>query len=464
MHPYAAPAPYGSQMANAVFTRESRVPASAERVFAWHERPGALERLTPPWERVRLLGHEGIRDGDRAVLELRKGPFRRRWVAVHESYEEGRRFADRQESGPFAHWHHVHRFEPDGAGATRVVDEVEYRLPGGALGELLGGPLARRTLERMFEFRHRRLADDLARHEAAGLPALRVAITGASGLIGTALGAFLSTGGHEVVRLVRGRAGPGEARWDPAAGEVDAAGLEGVDAVVHLAAATISKRWTRERKREILESRSRGTGVLAEALARLERPPRVLVCASGIGYYGSRGDETLTEESASGDDFVAGVCRAWEGAAEPAAAAGIRVVNLRMGVVLSAVLPRMLLPFKVGLGGRLGSGRQWWSWLSLDDAVGAFHHAIATESLAGPVNVCAPGLVTNAQFTRTLARVLRRPAALPVPAPALRIAFGELADGLLLASQRALPARLEESGFSFVQPELESALRRELGR
>lgn len=451
-------------MANAVFKKESRVAVPAGRVFAWHARPGAFERLTPPWERVRLLSHEGIRDGDRAVLELRRGPFRRRWVAVHEGYEEGRQFADRQESGPFAHWHHVHRFEPDGEDACTVVDEIEYRLPAGPLGAALGGPLARRTLERMLDFRHRRLADDLARHEAAGLAPLRVAITGASGLIGSALAAFLSTGSHEVVRLVRRPAGPGEVRWDPASGEIDAAGLEGVDAVVHLAAATISKRWTRERKREIMESRSVGTELLASALARLERPPRVLVCASGIGYYGSRGDELLTEASTSGDDFVAGVCRAWEGAAEPAAAAGIRVVNLRMGVVLSAVLPRLLPPFKAGLGGRLGSGRQWWSWLALDDAVGAFHHAIATESLAGPVNVCAPGLVTNAQFTRALGRVLRRPAVLPVPAPALRVAFGELADGLLLASQRALPARLEESGFRFVQPELEGALRRELGR
>lgn len=451
-------------MGNAVFRNESRVAVPAGRAFAWHARAGAFERLTPPWERVRLLSHEGIRDGDRAVLELRKGPFRRRWVAVHEGYEEGRQFADRQESGPFAHWHHVHRFEPDGEDACTVVDEIEYRLPAGPLGAALGGPLARRTLERMLDFRHRRLADDLARHEAAGLAPLRVAITGASGLIGSALAAFLSTGGHEVVRLVRRPAGPGEVRWSPASGEIDAAGLEGVDAVVHLAAATISKRWTRERKREIIESRSAGTELLASALARLERPPRVLVCASGIGYYGSRGEELLTETSSSGDDFVASVCRAWEGAAEPAAAAGIRVVNLRMGVILSAVLPRMLPPFKAGLGGRLGSGRQWWSWLALDDAVGAFHHAIATESLAGPVNVCAPGLVTNAQFTRALGRVLRRPAVLPVPAPALRVAFGELADGLLLASQRALPERLEQSGFQFVHPELEGALRRELGR
>ncbi|MCC6223825.1 MAG: TIGR01777 family protein [Thermoleophilia bacterium] len=442
---------------------ESRVAAPAGRVFAWHARPGAFERLTPPWQRVRLLSHEGIRDGGRAVAELRQGPFRRRWVAVHEDYEEGRRFADRQESGPFAHWRHVHRFEPDGTDGCRVIDEVEYRLPAGPLGAALGGPLARRTIERLLDFRHRRLAEDLARHEAAGLAPLRVALTGSSGLIGSALGAFLSTGGHEVVPLVRGRAGAGQVRWDPASGELDATGLEGCDAAIHLAGATISKRWTAERKREIADSRSRGTELFASALAGLERPPRVLVCASGIGYYGSRGDELLTEESSPGDDFIASVCRSWEAAAEPAAAAGIRVVNLRLGVILSAILPRMLPVFRLGLGGRLGSGRQWWSWLSLDDALGAFLHALATESLAGPVNVCAPGLVTNAELTRVLGRVLRRPAVLPVPAPALRVAFGELADGLLLASQRARPERLERSGFRFVRPELEGALRRELG-
>ncbi|HYB72962.1 MAG TPA: TIGR01777 family oxidoreductase [Candidatus Sulfotelmatobacter sp.] len=298
---------------------------------------------------------------------------------------------------------------------------------------------------------------------------MHIVVTGSSGLIGSALVASLVAGGHRVSRLVRGPGSGADAiEWDPASGVREVALLEGLDGVVHLAGANIGAgRWTARRKAEIRRSRVEGTQRLCEVLGRLARPPKALVCASAIGIYGDRGDEPLTEESRPGADFLAEVCRAWEAAAEPAARAGIRLVRLRFGVVLSpagGALKKMLLPFRLGAGGRIGSGRQYMSWIALDDAVGAIHHALTSGSLTGPVNAVAPSPATNAEFARTLARVLRRPALAPLPAFAVRLALGEMADALLLASQRVLPARLQASGYAFRFPDLEGALGHLLGR
>ncbi len=295
----------------------------------------------------------------------------------------------------------------------------------------------------------------------SGSDIVKVAMSGASGLIGAALAEALASDRHEVVPLVRREAGRGEARWDPEHGAVDLEGIRGVDAAVHLAGENVVGRWTAAKKQRILRSRQQGTRTLAEALAALDPTPRVLLSASGISYYGDRGDEVQTEDSAPGVGFLVDVCRAWEAATEPAARAGIRVVNLRLGVVLSGkggALAKMRLPFMMGLGGRIGSGRQWMSWIALDDAVAAFRHALATDSLSGPVNATSPNPVTNAEFTRTLARALRRPASLAVPAFALRLAFGQMADESLLSSVRAVPLRLQESGFQFRYDSLDAAL------
>jgi len=299
--------------------------------------------------------------------------------------------------------------------------------------------------------------------------AVRILVTGTSGLIGSALACFLGAGRHHVTRLVRAqpRPGRGEVRWDPAAGTLDPMALQGFDAAVHLAGESIAQRWTPERKAKILTSRARGTRLLSESFARLTQPPRVFVCASAIGYYGNRSDEILTEESASGSGFLAEVCREWEAACEPAARKGVRVVNLRLGMVLSSaggVLGRMLLPFRLGLGGRIGSGKQYMSWIALDDLVAAILHALTCDKLRGPVNVVAPHPVTNLEFTQTLGRVLHRPTVFPVPAWAARLALGEMADELLLASARVTPARLAASGYVFQYPELEGALRHLLGK
>jgi uncharacterized protein (TIGR01777 family) len=294
---------------------------------------------------------------------------------------------------------------------------------------------------------------------------MNVLVTGASGFIGSALVASLRAEGHEVRALTRGApAGPSEFRWDPRSGSIEPAALEALDAAVHLAGETLDGRWTPAKKERILRSRVDGTRTLSDVLARLERQPRVLVTASAVGVYGDRGDEVLTEQSQPGSGFLAGVVEQWESASAGAEAAGVRVVRLRFGVVLAptgGALRRLLLPFRLGLGGRLGNGRQWMSWISLDDAIRAIEHALATDALAGAANAVAPSPVTNAGLTKALARTLRRPAVLPVPAPILRLVLGEFA-GDLLGSIRALPARLAKSGFEFSDPEVEPALRRML--
>lgn len=296
-----------------------------------------------------------------------------------------------------------------------------------------------------------------------------VLVSGSRGLIGSALVPALEEGGYRVWRLVRSGGSSGdEVRWDPSSGTIDAAGLEGVDAVVHLAGESIAEgRWTPAKKARILESRVQGTSLLSATVAGLPRPPRVMVSTSAVGYYGDRGNELLREDSGAGSDFLARVCQEWERAADPARAAGIRVVRPRIGIVLSpegGALGKTLPIFKLGAGGRIGSGRQYWPWVALDDVVGAILHALSTESLEGPVNVGSPNPLTNAEYTKILGHVLNRPTVFPFPAPAARLMLGEVADALLLASQRMEPAKLKETNYQFRYPELEGALRHLLGR
>jgi len=299
---------------------------------------------------------------------------------------------------------------------------------------------------------------------------MKILITGSTGLVGSRLARSLKSKGHEIVRLVRStpKDSGTEVYWNPEQGTLNATELEGLSGVVHLAGESIAEgRWTDEKKTRIRESRVKGTTLLSETLAKLKQKPEVLVAASAVGFYGSRGDETLDEQSASGSDFLAEVCREWELATQPAAQAGVRVVNLRFGVILSedgGALPKMLFPFRMGVGGKLGSGQQYMSWIAIDDAVGAIEHALTNNTLRGPVNVVAPNSVTNHDFTKTLGHVLSRPTIFPVPAFAARLVFGEMADATLLSSQRVEPARLKESGYTFKYPELEAALKHVLNK
>jgi uncharacterized protein (TIGR01777 family) len=316
------------------------------------------------------------------------------------------------------------------------------------------------------------LAADLAMHipNSSVPPPFTVAVTGATGLIGTALVERLRSRGHAVRRLVREttRADMGEdVPWNPETGELDPAALEGVKAVIHLAGEPIARRWTAARRRAIRESRVKGTELIARTIAAMPEPPTVLLSGSAVGYYGDRGDELLDEGSSAGRDFLAGVAEEWESAAQPASRAGVRVAYLRTGIVLSAkggALAKLLLPFKLGLGGPIGGGRQWMSWISLEDHLRAIDHALATDGLRGPVNLVAPNPVTNAEFASTLGRVLARPAVLPLPQFALQLVYGDMADATILAGQRAMPRALAATRFEFMHPTLEQALRAAVGR
>jgi len=443
-----------------------------EEVFAWHERPGALERLTPPWGEVEVLRRAGgIRDGAEVSLRVRRGPTSFRWDLRHTDYVQGRQFRDEQVSGPLKSWAHTHRFSRRDGGGTLLEDEIDVEPPLGAAGAAIGPAFLKTELARLFRFRYRRLFTDLARHaEQAARPRLTVVLTGASGLIGQNLVHFLTTGGHRVVQLVRDsrQVGEGTAYWNPATGELDPAALAGADAVVHLAGTSIaSGRWTDDRKRSILSSRVQGTELIARTLAGLRGGPKVLISSSAVGYYGDRGGDVLDESAKSGSGFLAEVCRAWEGATRAAEQAGVRVVLLRTGVALSpagGAIGQMLLPFKVGLGGRIGSGKQYMSWIDLDDLVALIHHALYTEALRGPVNATAPHPVTNATFTSALGRALGRPTVVPVPALAVKALFGELGKEALLWGQRVVPRKATESGFTFFYEGVEESLRFQLGR
>lgn len=451
------------------FERTLQLPIDREELFNWHARPGAFERLSPSWERIEIQDRGGgIRDGGFMHMVMHRGPLQLAWHARHHGYVHGHKFEDTSERGPFARWHHVHTFEDTPAGA-RLRDRIEYELPLEPISWWLAGRYTQRELERMFRQRHERTTNDLRRHVLDGqLAPMRVGLTGASGLVGHELTAFLQTGGHEVVPFVRGHAGQGIA-WDPVAGTIDAPALEGLDAVVHLAGENVGERWTPARMQRVLDSRINGTRLLCETLAAAERKPRVLISASAIGIYGDTEESWVDESSPLGDEsmFLSKVCRAWEAATEPARAAGIRVVHLRIGVVLSprgGALAKLLTPASFGLGGPIGSGKQYMSWIDCDDLLGVILHAIRCEQLEGPVNAVAPEPVTQREFAKTLGKVLRRPAFLPLPGGVISKVFGQMGREVLLAGQRVRPTRLLETGFRFDFPTLEQCLRHELGR
>lgn len=450
---------------------QSPMPVPAGELFAWHTRPGAVRRLMPPWDPAEIVEEaSAIENGSRTTFRVKIGPFTKRWIAEHEAVEPPHRFSDRMVEGPFAAWRHTHEAVPRGPAASTLVDRITYRPPLGVLGRLLGGGLIRRKLERLFRYRHALTAGDLAMHQRIGAPPMRILVTGASGFVGTPLQAFLQTGGHHVECLRRPYS-EGEAsgpQWDPAAGILDPHVLEGYDAVIHLAGANIAGgRWTRKRKQLILDSRVDGTRLLASTLAAMRAPPPVLITASAIGFYGDRGSAVVDEAAAKGDGFLADVCEAWEAATYPAVQAGIRVAHMRFGIILSpegGALGKMLLPFKLGVGGRLGSGRQVMSWVHMDDVLGAILHAVQNEGISGPVNVVAPDPVDNRTFTKALGKALGRWTVLPVPAFALRLLLGQMADEMLLSGADVKPSRLLDTGYAFRHPAIGPALRNLFGK
>jgi uncharacterized protein len=488
-----------------VFERSVELPVHVAVAFAWHARPGALQRMIPPFDPVQIIENAGsIRDGSRVVIQVPMlGPIKKTWVAEHFGYQENVQFCDRQVSGPFAFFEHTHRFERLSDNSSKLTDHIEYRPPLGPVGAL-GEGMIRRKMEHAFAWRQRTVKEDLTRHaEYLSQPRLKIAVTGSTGLVASVLIPFLTTGGHQVVRLLRKAptptrsvseegprrsvSEPASARpslahasgwydygdgtsfllWNPDKGEIDAAGLEGIDAVIHLAGDSIATgRWTAAKKERILQSRVKSTTLLAQTLAKLKTPPKVFFSTSAIGYYPPSGDTPLTEQSPTGTGFLPEVCQAWEAATKPAEDAGIRTVHGRVGVVLTpagGALSAQLPLFRWGVAGRLGDGKQYVPWITIDDLVYAINHCVQRSEVRGPVNLTAPTPVTNLEFTKTLGRILWRPTILPAPAFALRLALGEMADALLFASLRVIPERLQQQGFRFAHPTLDDALRHVLG-
>ena len=455
------------QGSDRIFRAESQFPVSAQTLAEWHFRSGALDRLLPPWQDVRVVQDAGpMKVGAETVLSVPIGPIRRLWRARIEEAIPGERFVDVQLSGPFGAWRHEHSFETvagSSVSSSRLIDEIHYRMPLAPLGDL-GAGLATRDLDRLFRWRHWRTEMDLRRHLELDPSSSRcVVVTGSSGLVGRQLVAFLQTGGHEVRTLVRREPDRerGEFRWNPEAGSIDASVFEGADAVVHLAGAGIAdQRWTDDRMRLIRDSRTRSTRLLAETLAELESGPSVLVSASAVGYYGNR-EETVEDASPPGEGWLSEISVDWEKAADPARDAGIRVVHPRIGIVLTpkgGALRKMLPVFRFGGGGRVGSGRQGMSWIGMDDLLGALLRGIVDDGMEGAFNACAPNPVSQMEFARALAGVLHRPAVMPLPSFLARAVFGRMAEPLLLEGVRAMPTTLLDLGFRFETPTLEGCL------
>jgi len=469
-------------MKREVFVARSRFHATPEQVFDWHERPGAFERLSPPWVDVKCVERSGgIHDGSRVVLLLEKGPMRMPWVLAHKEYVKGKRFVDYQIAGPFDYWQQSHEVEEDGPAHCYLTDRVEYSLPMGLAGRIAASAFVRSELSRLFRYRHALIARDMALLKRYGQKNLKILVSGATGLVGEHLVALLNTQGHEVVRLSRrppagdvnaiapaGRESGSEIFWDPLAATIESDLPGDLDAVVHLSGRNVTAgRWTVEEKQMIYQSRVKSTQYLCQLLAAMDKKPEVLVSASAIGFYGERGSEPVTEDSKAGTGFLAEVCFDWEEAAELARAAGIRLVQARIGAVLSpkaGALAKLLPVFSSGAGGKIGDGKQYFSWVSIDDVCTAIYHAIVTKEVEGPLNVVAPNCATNAEFTRALGRALFRPTLFPVPPGVLRVAFGEMADALLMASVRVLPQKLKQTGYEFQDPDLLDAIKFLIGK
>ena len=465
-------------MATSNFKSELEVPVPVDQLFSWHENPGAFERLTPPFDPVTIKKRKGGIDGGEVHIQMNLGPVPLTWVAKHHDYIKNKQFLDEQVSGPFASWEHQHLFEKIDSKSSKLIDEIDYKLPFGTLGNVFGGAFTRQKIDQMFAYRRNITKNDLiSQSKYKGKP-LDVVMTGGSGLIGTQLKAFLNTAGHSVENIVRGRPQKGELSWN--LDNKTMSNLSGKDVVVHLAGEPISKPlggmiplpWTKWKRKEILESRVNGTKLISEHIASLNNPPKVLVCASAIGYYGDRGEDLLSEDEDNGNDYFSHVVKEWEKAAQPAIDAGIRVVFLRIAPVMSPLggaLQVLGNAAKLGSSPPVAGGKQWWSWVSVDDVVDAIHHSIITETLSGPVNVASPNPVRQGEWASTLAKVIwgrfgKLTGLIPVPGFALKAILGEFGDVLALSSIKVDSSKLIDSGYKFRFNHLEDCFRHLLGK
>ncbi|MBJ09623.1 MAG: TIGR01777 family protein [Euryarchaeota archaeon] len=465
-------------MTISTYKSELEVPVPVDQLFSWHENPGAFERLTPPFEPVKVKKRKGGIDGGEVHLQMNLGPIPLPWVARHHDYIKNEQFLDEQVSGPFASWNHAHLFEKINDESSKLTDEIDYKLPFGTIGKTFGGAFAEQKIKQMFAYRRNITKNDLVSQSRYSGSPLNIAVTGGSGLIGSQLKPYLTTAGHSVENIVRGRPQKGELSWNLENRTIS--NLSDKDVVVHLAGEPISKPlggmiplpWTKWKRNEILKSRVEGTKLISEHIASLNNPPKVMICASAVGYYGDRGEELLSESEESGDDYFSHVVSEWEKAAQPAIDAGIRVVFLRIAPVMSPLGGALQV---LGNAARLGSsppvagGKQWWSWISLDDVVDVIYHSIINEKLSGPVNVASPNPVRQKEWASTLAKVIwgrfgPLTGLIPVPGFALKTVLGEFGDVLALSSIKIDSSKLLDSGYKFRFENLEDCFRHLLGK
>lgn len=454
------------------FCSQVQIETPRKFAFRWHEFDGAFNRLTPAWEPVEMVSKTGgIADGE-VQLRVKVGPLKLKVTARHSRFVQDQQFFDEMVGGPFKVWEHFHKFD-DGLHGEKTIltDQIRYQIKLGWLGHLVAGRMVRKKLERLFAYRHQVTKNEIEDHfQFADQTPKTIAVTGATGLIGKSICDFLKGGGHRVIELPRFRDDDfSEAGWNPESGKICFGDeIRSVDCILHLAGYGVAdKRWNKRVKELIRTSRVDATRRMVDYLESHQMSPESFICASAAGYYGDRGAEPLDEDAAPGEGFLAETCQQWEDACEFRNSRSTRVANLRFGLILSAgggALTKMLTPFKFFLGGSLGSGQQFWSWISFFDTLRAIHYTVMNPEVSGPVNLVAPQPVTQKSFANSLATVLRRTSFVPLPRMMLRLAVGEMAEELLLASANIECKKLTDCGFRFVHPKLEDALRFELGR
>lgn len=454
------------QESQVVVRLRTKLDFPAEEVFAWHLNPGAIYRMIPPWEKVEVLSDVKSPEEVNSVLTLRSkmGPFSILWKIKHAQFQEGESFTDIQIKGPFKIWKHVHKVYPKDDATCEWEDEIHFASPLAFLHSWI-----ERKIKKTLKWRHQRLRNELMMKRRYKTKSMRVLVSGTSGLVGQEVTTFLKSQGHEVVPLLR--KGKSEKKekgiyWNPKKGVFKKKDFEGFDAVIHLAGKNIAHLWTKKHKRAIFTSRCRDSWLLSQILLRVNSPPQVLICASAAGFYGDRGNDVLTEDSPKGKGFLADVCEKWEEATKGIEKRKTRGIHTRFGIILSSkggMLGRILPLFRMGLGAVVGSGKQYVSWISLDDVVYGIYHAVITKDLEGPVNFTAPSPETNRSFSKKIAHFLHRPLFLRIPASFLKLTLGQMAEEMLLPSVRAVPDKLKGSGYEFVHPTLEDSLQWELG-
>jgi uncharacterized protein (TIGR01777 family) len=450
-----------------VFIKESEFPISQKELFQWHQSTQAFERLTPPWDHVEVIHKDqGIDHGKKVKLKVKIAGIPQTLEVIHQNYIENEQFEDQQLKGPFKSWVHTHKMQKISENQSRLRDEIHYELPLGPLGKIFGGSMARQRLDELFAYRHRLLQHDSrwkAYTQSQGVSPKKIIISGASGLIGKNLSAFLEGQGHEVWRFSRN---PNDQQKDKTLiWDREVPSLKTFDWVIHLAGENVAQSWTESAKEKIRSSRIDRTQQLCQKLAQEAREGQVLFCASAIGYYGSQGDQPLDESHSLGQGFLADVCDQWEKATQ---VAGLkqRVILGRIGIVISGAggaIPKLLLPFSMGVGGNIGLGKRWMSWIEINDVIGAIYFSLLNPQVSGPINLVRQA-VSNAEFTKALGTVLHRPTIVPIPPMVLKAIYGEMAEETILASQRVEATKLRDLGFEYEFNDLTDALKFQLGR